>query len=217
MADKKITELTAATNHATSDLLLVVKDAAGTPTSRSATFGSVFANVASPMTVTNLATFRSNTSITSTTATISANTILSGGIVTLHGKLQTDGGGTIIGNNGALHANNTISAGTINVAMLQETPLANTAGRALIDTKISTTVADGKFSLISNGTHTGTTQVDIISLQDSKGLRLSKASTPSNSNATTNSIPVGTILYDDNFLYIAINSTTLKRVALSTF
>ena len=38
MADKKITELTAATNHATSDLLLVVKDAAGTPTSRSATF-----------------------------------------------------------------------------------------------------------------------------------------------------------------------------------
>ena len=78
MADKKITELTAATNHATSDLLLVVKDAAGTPTSRSATFGSVFANVASPVTVTNLATFRSNTSITSATATISANTSISG-------------------------------------------------------------------------------------------------------------------------------------------
>jgi hypothetical protein len=216
MADKKITELTAATNHATSDLLLVVKDAAGTPTSRSATFGSVFANVASPVTVTNLATFRSNTSITSATATISANTSISGRL-TVHEKIQTDGGATIIGNNGALHANNTITAGTITVPMLQETPLANTAGRALIDTKISTTVADGKFSLISNGTHTGTTQVDTISLQDSKGLRLVKSGTPTNNNPSTDSIAVGTIFFDDNFLYIAINSTTLKRVALSTF
>ena len=216
MADKKITELTAATNHATSDLLLVVKDAAGTPTSRSATFGSVFANVASPVTVTNLATFRSNTSITSATATISANTSISGRL-TVHEKIQTDGGATIIGNNGALHANNTITPGTITVPMLQETPLANTAGRALIDTKISTTVADGKFSLISNGTHTGTTQVDTISLQDSKGLRLVKSGTPTNNNPSTDSIAVGTIFYDDNFLYIAINSTTLKRVALSTF
>ena len=50
----------------------------------------------------------------------------------MHGKLQTDGSATIMSNNGALHANNTITAGTINVAMLQETPLANTAGRALI-------------------------------------------------------------------------------------
>ena len=216
MADKKITELTAATNHATSDLLLVVKDAAGTPTSRSATFGSVFANVASPVTVTNLATFRSNTSITSATATISANTSISGRL-TVHEKIQTDGGATIIGNNGALHANNTITSGTITVPMLQETPLANTAGRALIDTKISTTVADGKFSLISNGTHTGTTQVDTISLQDSKGLRLVKSGTPTNNNPSTDSIAVGTIFFDDNFLYIAINSTTLKRVALSTF
>ena len=216
MADKKITELTAATNHATSDLLLVVKVAAGTPTSRSATFGSVFANVASPVTVTNLATFRSNTSITSATATISANTSISGRL-TVHEKIQTDGGATIIGNNGALHANNTITAGTITVPMLQETPLANTAGRALIDTKIATTVADGKFSLISNGTHTGTTQVDTISLQDSKGLRLVKSGTPTNNNPSTDSIAVGTIFFDDNFLYIAINSTTLKRVALSTF
>ena len=216
MADKKITELTAATNHATSDLLLVVKDAAGTPTSRSATFGSVFANVASPVTVTNLATFRSNTSITSATATISANTSISGRL-TVHEKIQTDGGATIIGNNGALHANNTITAGTITVPMLQETPLANTAGRALIDTKIATTVADGKFSLISNGTHTGTTQVDLISLQDAKGLRLVKSGTPTNNNPSTDSIAVGTIFFDDNFLYIAINSTTLKRVALSTF
>jgi|TARA_B100001094_G_scaffold14431_2_gene12513 hypothetical protein len=216
MADKKITELTAATNHATGDLLLVVKDAAGTPTSRSATFGSVFANVASPVTVTNIATFRSNTSITSATATISANTSISGRL-TVHEKVQTDAGATIIGNNGKIHANNTITAGTINVAMLQETPLANTAGRALIDTKIATTAADAKFALLSNGTHTGTTQVDLISLQDSKGLKLTKAGTPTNSNPATDSIAVGTIFYDDNFLYIAINSTTLKRVALSTF
>ena len=183
MADKKITELTAATNHATSDLLLVVKDASGTPLSRKATFGSVFANVAHPMTVTNISNFKANTTISSTTATISANTVLSGPTVTLHGKLQTEGSATIISNNGKIHANNSITAGTINVAMLQETPLANTAGRSLIDAKISTTAADAKFSVISNGTHTGTTQVDVISLQDSKGLRLAKASTPSSSSA----------------------------------
>ena len=217
MADKKITELTAATNHATSDLLLVVKDASGTPLSRKATFGSVFANVAHPMTVTNISNFKANTTISSTTATISANTVLSGPTVTLHGKLQTEGSATIISNNGKIHANNSITAGTINVAMIQETPLANTAGRSLIDAKISTTAADAKFSVISNGTHTGTTQVDVISLQDSKGLRLAKASTPSSSSASGNGITAGTILYDDNFLYIAINSTTLKRVALSTF
>tara|TARA_B100000900_G_scaffold416272_1_gene450873 strand:+ start:11816 stop:12469 length:654 start_codon:yes stop_codon:yes gene_type:complete len=217
MADKKITELTAATNHATSDLLLVVKDASGTPLSRKATIGSVFANVAHPMTVTNIANFKSNTTISSTTATISANTTLSGGTVTLHGKLQTEGSATIISNNGKIHANNSITAGTINVAMLQETPLANTAGRALIDSKIATTAADAKFALLSNGTHTGTTQVDLISLQDAKGLKLVKSGAPTNSNPATDSIAVGTIFYDDNFLYIAINSTTLKRVALSTF
>ena len=217
MADKKITELTAATNHATSDLLLVVKDASGTPLSRKATFGSVFANVAHPMTVTNIANFKSNTTISSTTATISANTVLSGPTVTLHGKLQTEGSATIVSNNGKIHANNTITAGTINVAMLQETPLANTAGRALIKDRIQVANATSTFSTISNGTHTGITQVDVISLQDSKGLRLAKASTPSNSSASGNSITAGTILYDDNYLYIAINSTTLKRVALSTF
>ena len=217
MADKKITELTAATNHATSDLLLVVKDASGTPLSRKATFGSVFANVAHPMTVTNIANFKSNTTISSTTATISANAVFSGPTVTLHGRLQTEGSATIISNNGKIHANNSITPGTINVAMLQETPLANTAGRALINAKIDTTAADAKFALKASGTHTGTTQVDVISLQDSKGLRLAKASTPTNSSASGNGITAGTILYDDNFLYIAINSTTLKRVALSTF
>ena len=217
MADKKISELTAATNHATDDLLLVVKDAAGTPTSRSATFGSVFANVASPIVATNLATFKSNTVMSSTTVTISANTILSGGIVTLHGKLQTEGSATIIGTTGKLHANNTITAGTINVGMLQEVPLANTAGRTLIKDRLQVANADVKFSTISNGTHTGVTQVDVISLQSSGGLRLAKASTPGSNNPTTEGIAVGTILYDDNYLYIAINSSTLKRVALSTF
>ena len=143
--------------------------------------------------------------------------VLSGPAVTLHGKLQTEGSATIVSNNGKIHANNSITAGTINVAMLQETPLANTAGRALIKDRIQVANATSTFSTISNGTHTGTTQVDVISLQDSKGLRLAKASTPSNSSASGNSITAGTILYDDNYLYIAINSSTLKRIALSTF
>ena len=217
MADKKISELTAATNHAGTDLLLVVKDAAGTPTSRKATFASVFANVASPITASNLATFKSNTNFTSHTVTVSANTVLSGTQVVLHNTLQTEGGATIVSNNGKLHANNTITSGTITIPMLQEVPLANTAGRALINDKIDSTTATATFAPKSNGIHTGTTQVDVVSIQDSKGLRVVKAGTPSNSSTSGNGIAEGTILYDDNFLYIAINSTTLKRVALSTF
>ena len=188
MADKKITELTAATNHASTDLLLVVRDAAGTPTSRSATFASVFANVASPMNVTNLTNLKANTTVSSNKITINANTTLGSAVVTL------------------------------NVKMLQVTPLANTAGRLLIADRLQVANANATFPLKASGTHTGTTQIDVVQIADAKGLRLpTKSANPASSNAAGQSISAGTIFYSNTYLYIATDSNTFKRVALNAF
>jgi hypothetical protein len=218
VADKKITELTAATNHASSDLLLIVKDAAGTPTSRKATFASIFANVASPMNVTNLTTLKSNTTISSSRLTINANTTLGSAVVTLNGKLQTETSATIIGNNGKLHANNTITGGTVTVPMLQVTPLANTAGRLLINDRVQVANAEARYSLKSSGSHTGTTSIDVVQIADAKGLRLpTKSADPASSNANGLSISAGTIFYSNTYLYITTDTNTIKRIALQNF
>lgn len=42
-------------------------------------------------------------------------------------------------------------------------------------------------------------------------------STPSTSNTATEGVGVGSIFYDSGYLYIAVDSSTIKRVALSTF
>lgn len=42
-------------------------------------------------------------------------------------------------------------------------------------------------------------------------------STPISNNATTTGVSVGSFFYDSNYLYIAVDSSTVKRVALSTF
>ena len=44
-----------------------------------------------------------------------------------------------------------------------------------------------------------------------------KSSDPSTSNAATETVTAGTIFYSNTFLYIATDSNTIKRVALSTF
>jgi hypothetical protein len=43
---------------------------------------------------------------------------------------------------------------------------------------------------------------------------IAKANTPTNSTPT---ITRGSIFFDDNYLYIATNTNTLKRIALSAF
>lgn len=104
MADKKVSALTAITNMSSDDLMLVVNDPSGTPASRKITHANFFANVHT------VSDFTSNVTISSTKLTVSANT-------TLNGKL-VNGSSTVIGKNGKLHANNTITNGTITSAML---------------------------------------------------------------------------------------------------
>jgi hypothetical protein len=41
--------------------------------------------------------------------------------------------------------------------------------------------------------------------------------TPASNNATTQGVGAGAVFFDSDYLYIAVDSTTIKRVALSTF
>ena len=76
MADKKVSELTAITNLSGDDLLLVVNDPSGTPSSNKITITNLFANVVPATTHKGVTTFVANTSFTGTTMTVSANLVL---------------------------------------------------------------------------------------------------------------------------------------------
>ena len=52
---------------------------------------------------------------------------------------------------------------------------------------------------------------------NSDAVRLRTARTPASSNNTAIGWGVGTIAWDANYLYIAVSSSVIKRVALSTF
>jgi hypothetical protein len=52
---------------------------------------------------------------------------------------------------------------------------------------------------------------------NSDAFRVRTARTPASSNNTAIGWGVGTITWDANYLYIAVSSSVIKRVALSTF
>lgn len=145
MADKKVSELTAHTNLSGDDLLMVVNDPAGTPTSRKISITNFFANVVPATVHKGVTTLRANTTISGTRLTISANSTVSGSL-TLSGALKSSTSGTVLGTNGKLHANNTIKNGTITEAMMQTKPIANTIARNLILNRIQVANAVNRLS-----------------------------------------------------------------------
>jgi len=48
-------------------------------------------------------------------------------------------------------------------------------------------------------------------------VRITFGTTPASNNATTVGMAVGEMRFTNTYLYIAVNSTTIKRVTLSTF
>ena len=158
MADKKVSELSAITNLSGDDLLLVVNDPSGTPTSNKVTVSNLFANVVPNVVHKGTVTARGNTTFSGTTMTVSANATFSGttsfsggftfsdvqkfsntvilngstiansGLTVAQGNFNVTGdsdinvdGTVVIGKNGKLHANNTITAGTITASMIDPT------------------------------------------------------------------------------------------------
>lgn len=78
MADKKVSELSAITNLSGDDLLLVVNDPSGTPTSNKVTLTNMFANVVPNIVHKGTFTNRANTTFTGTAMTVSSNATFSG-------------------------------------------------------------------------------------------------------------------------------------------
>ena len=59
--------------------------------------------------------------------------------------------------------------------------------------------------------------VNITKTLTANTVRITFGTTPASNNATTVGMTVGEMRFTNTYLYIAVNSTTIKRVALSTF
>jgi hypothetical protein len=136
MADKKITQLTALTAPANTDLLLIVDDPSGSPVSKKVTLGDIFGETA-----------------------------------------QTN-------------------FQTIDV---------KAAGNATVGGEIVTISANTRF--------------EVKGLPDFNydEIRVRTSQTPASSNNTAVGWSVGTIAWDANYLYIAVNASTIKRITLGSF
>jgi hypothetical protein len=199
MADKKVSELTAITNVSGDDLLLVVNDPLGTPASRKITVSNLFANVVPATTHKGVTTFVANTSFTGTTMTVSANLVL---------------GGTNVLN----AVNDRMQVANTNVALATKAANSFVTANYVSNTTYQTFITDLAI-VATTGVVNATTNANtpIIKVSTATGIQGTVGSAPSSNNSTTEGIAVGTIFYSNNYLYIATDVTTIKRVPLEVF
>jgi hypothetical protein len=227
MADKKVSELSAITNASGDDLLLVVNDPSGTPTSNKLTINNLFANVVPTTTHKGRVTFRANTNYTGTKATFAANVTVSGTLnVTGSKGIQIDGT-TMLGGNGKLHANNTITTGTITDAMLETdyTTIANVT--STFQTKADAIATNNSLLVLINDPNPSVSTVQVSGNGDFgqiftanlhiQTLDFEPRANPSTSNAATEGVSQGEIFFSNTHLYIAVSNNTIKRITLTDF
>ena len=193
MADKKVSSLSAITNLSADDLLMVVNDPAGTPESKKVTVGNLFGNVVVSTTHKALTTFTANTNHTGTTATFSANVVITG-------------------------------VGGVNADINDRMQVANVTSTYTTNTVFQSYVANTNSRVTQNETDFAgtTTQITTAILNTPRANTASlivstKSADPATSNAATESITAGSVFYSNTYLYVATDSNTIKRVALSTF
>jgi len=71
------------------------------------------------------------------------------------------------------------------------------------------TVSGNRVQLASN--------VNITKTLTANTVKITLGSTPASNNATTVGMSVGELRFTNTYLYIAVNATTIKRIALNTF
>jgi hypothetical protein len=191
MADKKVSQLPEVTQVSSDDLLLVVNDPSGNPSSNKVTANNLIGNVRIDSTFHKNTTLSGNVNINCTTLTISANTTLKDGrdvLTEISDRIQ-------VANADAKYA----TVGQLLQRMTEPQVV-----------KLLTTNNDINYT------------ANTITIQENKGLILKAGGLASNvvpatSNAQIEGYPSGSIWYSNNYLYIATDSVTIKRVALSTF
>lgn len=188
MADKKVSELSAITNLSGDDLLLVVNDPSGTPTSNKITVGNVFANVAVQ------STFKANTVFSGSRMTITANVIVNSTNVldAINDRIQVANAATLAQVNDRLQVSNAF----LTFANSADPIFTGTATADTLNTNFMTIINPKGLLLVGGGV---TTQV------------------PATSNTASEDINVGTFWYSNNYLYIAVDGNTIKRVELESF
>ena len=178
MADKKVTQLTALTAPANTDLILVIDDPAGSPISKKMTIEDLFGK----------------------TSGLSVTTI----------NLTSTGDTTLAANNFTIDSttNITLTRG----AVINEDG-ADSDTRIESDNQANMFFVDASADAIGIMTNAPTEALDI----NSDAIRVRTAQTPASSNNTAVGWGVGTISWDASYLYVAVDASTIKRVALSTF
>jgi hypothetical protein len=178
MADKKVTQLTALTAPANTDLLLVIDDPAGSPISKKITIEDLFGKT-------------SGLSVTTINLTSTGDTTLA--------------------------ANNFIVDSTTNITLTRGAVInedgADSDTRIESDNQANMFFVDASADAIGIMTNAPTEALDI----NSDAIRIRTAQTPASSNNTAVGWGVGTIAWDASYIYVAVDSSTIKRVALSTF
>jgi len=212
MADKKVSELTAITNLTTDDLIMVVNDPAGTASSRKVTVGNLFGNVAVITKHTSNTTFTANTTFNGTTMTVSANLVLGGSNVTdsINDRMQVANVETYLANTNLGIRDRLQVANATSTFATKAYAASNTYVNNKLTLAASITQANSVIANISANT-------PIIRVTSSNGIQGTVRTAPSSNNTYTEQLTVGTIFFSNNYLYIATDATTIKRVALSTF
>jgi len=80
MADKKVTELTAATSTTADDLLMIIDDPSGTPASKKITLNNFFGSISANTTISGTLTTSANNTINGNKMTVTANTTFNGNL-----------------------------------------------------------------------------------------------------------------------------------------
>ena len=178
MADKKVTQLTALTAPANTDLLLIIDDPAGSPISKKITVEDLFGK----------------------TSTLSVSAI----------NITSTGDTTLAANNFTIDSTTNI---TLTRGVVINEDGADSDTRIETDNQANMFFVDASADAIGIMTNAPTEALDI----NSDAIRVRTAQTPASSNNTAVGWGVGTISWDTSYLYVAVDSSTIKRVALSTF